>query len=87
MPDQMSASFEGVLFRVQFEHGRQLVCDPICPYCGHPLDKQSIAGAEPMLVCLTKNEGCTTPIKRFATEAEMGQFLTKASQEFDKRKR
>jgi len=87
MPDQVSASFEGVLFRVQFEHGRQVACDPICQYCGHPLDKQSIGRAEPMLVCLTKNQGCTTPIKRFETEEQMAQFLTQASQEFDKRKR
>jgi hypothetical protein len=73
----MTASFEGVLFRVQFPHGQQVACDPICQNCGHPLDKQSIAGAEPMLVCLTKNEGCTTLIKK--RKKKMGQFLTNVS--------
>jgi len=51
MQDEVAASFDGVLFRMRFEHGRQVVCEPICVNCGHPLDKQSMAGANPMLAC------------------------------------
>jgi hypothetical protein len=86
LPDEeVVGTFDGIRFRVQFQKGRQVACDPICPNCGRILQQYAVRGQEPMLICPSENQGCTTPIRTFGTEEEMAQFLNSACQEFDKR--
>jgi hypothetical protein len=80
----IAATFDGIPFRVTLEWGRQVACDPTCPSCGHDLEQSAIAGQDAMLLCSSENKGCTTPVKSFRTAEEMGQFLTRASQEIEK---
>ena len=84
MKKTITAAFDGIPFRVQVKAGRQVACDPICPNCGHDLEQSAIAGQDAMLLCPSKNKGCTIPVKSFRTAEEMGQFLTRASEEIEK---
>ena len=86
MSEQILGAFDGIRFKVQFEHGRQVGCVPLCPNCDHPLEQQNVSN-DPMLICPSINRGCSNPVMRFATEEGMGKFLTKACEELEKRKK
>ncbi len=48
-----------------------------CPNCSAPLAPQALPemGGAAYLVCSQPRGGCTTPVKSFASEDEMNQYL------------
>jgi len=84
MASEIKATFDGIPFKVKFDHGRQIACYPVCPKCDNVLERREEPEEDSLLICSSKNLGCPDPVKRFDTAEEMDQFLTKASQKFDK---
>lgn len=75
---------DGIPFRVVYEFGRQMACDPLCPNCKRQLQRQG-EPLDAMLICRTPRQGCRNPVKAFTSEDEMNVFLNTAASEADKR--
>lgn len=86
MKQTITAKFDGLPFKVQLEWGQQVACDTTCPTCGRVLEQRAVQGQEAMLMWISKNQGCTTPVMRFGSAEEMAKFLTKACAKIEKRK-
>jgi hypothetical protein len=76
--------FNGIPFRVRYEHSVLITCAPLCPACQSEVLKQVAADGTAVYVCTTQGSGCETPVKSFACTEEMAQLEAAASLAIDK---
>jgi hypothetical protein len=73
--------FDGIPFRVRYEHGVLTYCAPVCPACELEVAKQVAANGTALYICI---KGCANPVNSFTCTGEMAELETAAAIEIDK---
>jgi hypothetical protein len=83
MPMEKIVRFDGIPFRVKYEHGI-LYCAPLCPVCESEVVRQAAANGTAMYICTTQGKGCENPVNSFGCTEEMAELEKAAAIEIDK---